>query len=172
MKNEKALLIIDVQQAMFDVANPVFQGNLLLDKSRELIFKAKSLDIPIIYIQHNEKEGDLEQGKIGWEIHSLIKPEEHDIVVQKNTPDSFYNTTLQEELQVKGIKELIITGIQSEVCVDTTCRSAFSKGYKVTLLSDVHSTWDTESLSAKQIIMHHNNVLKWFAEVKSSEDAF
>lgn len=78
---------------------------------------------------------------------------------------------MQETLDSNGINELLITGIQSEVCVDTTCRRAFSEGYKVTLLSDVHSTWKTNHLPADQIINHHNHVLKWFAEVIDSEKA-
>lgn len=170
---KKALIIIDVQLGMFDESNPVYQGDILLEKIRRLISKARTVEMPIVYVQHNAKAGQaLEPGNPGWAIHPLIKQEEHDRVIQKNTPDSFYNTTLQEELEIKGVKELIITGIQSEVCVDTTCRRAFSKGYKVTLLSDVHSTWDTNDLSAQQIINHHNNVLKWFAEVKDSEMEF
>lgn len=59
-----------------------------------------------------------------------------------------------------------------EVCVDTKCRSAFSHGYKVTLMSDVHTTWHTNYLLAEQIINHHNNVLKWFAEVIEIEKYF
>ncbi|XEC96621.1 cysteine hydrolase family protein [Paenibacillus tarimensis] len=173
MTNKTALIIIDVQVGMFDEANPVYQGDILLEKIRNLISRARPLEIPVIYIQHNARAGKpLEQGKPGWAIHPFIKPEVNDIVVQKTTPDSFYNTTLKDELDSNGINELIITGIQTEVCVDTTCRRAYSHGYKVTLMSDVHSTWYTEHLSAEQIINHHNNVFEWFAEVIESEKKF
>lgn len=170
LMNKKALIIIDVQLGLFDESNPVNQGNSLLKKIKKLISKGRSVDTPIVYIQHNARVGmPLEPGKPGWEIHPLIKPERNDVVIQKTTPDSFYNTLLQKALYLRGVKELLITGIQSEVCVDTTCRRAFSEGYKVTLLSDVHSTWDTDHLTAQQIITHHNHVLNWFAEVKDSE---
>ena len=43
-------------------------------------------------------------------------------------------------------------------------------GYKVTLVSDTHSTWDSEELTAEQIINHHNSVLRWFADVYRSKD--
>jgi len=62
----------------------------------------------------------------------------------------------------------VLAGIQSEICVDTTCRRAFSMNYKVTLAGDSHSTWDSKNLKAQQIIDHHNQVLRWFAEVKEA----
>jgi hypothetical protein len=43
-------------------------------------------------------------------------------------------------------------------------------GYKVTLVSDTHSTWSSEEITAQQIINHHNNVLRWFADVYPSHE--
>jgi len=57
-------------------------------------------------------------------------------------------------------------GAQTEVCVDTTCRRAFSLGFEVTLVSDGHSTWDNATLSADQIIRHTNDTLAgWFVRL-------
>ncbi len=52
-------------------------------------------------------------------------PEERDVVIQKKTPDSFHETNLKQELDSKQINELIIAGIQTEFCVDTTCKLNF-----------------------------------------------
>jgi RimJ/RimL family protein N-acetyltransferase len=142
----KALLIIDVQVGMFDESNPVFQGELLLLKVAKFISSARLEGTHIVYIQHNAREGKpLEKGKPGWMIHPDVSPQSADIIVQKNTPDAFHNTNLQNELESRGINELLIAGIQTEVCVDTTCRRAFSLGYEVKLISDLHSTWDSEN---------------------------
>ncbi|NOU93632.1 isochorismatase family protein [Paenibacillus sp. LMG 31456] len=171
MSSNTALLIIDVQNAMFIESDPVFQGEALLNKIQNLISKARVRNIPIFYVQHHEGQGQpLEQGKPGWLIHPSIEPHPIDSIIQKNTPDSFYQTTLQQELTNKEINEVIIAGIQSEICVDTTCRRAFSLGYKVTLVQDAHSTWNTQYLTASQIIQHHNSVLRWFSTVKNTED--
>jgi nicotinamidase-related amidase len=173
VENRKALLVIDVQVGMFDNVAPVFQGELLLKKIGFLISKARTENIPIIYIQHNARAGKpLEQGKPGWVIHPQIAPSIHDVRIQKDTPDSFHRTTLQQELESRSITELIITGIQTELCVDTTCRRAFSLGYKVKLVGDAHSTWNSSTLLASQIIEHHNHSLLWFAEVTNSQDVF
>lgn len=170
MKN-KALLVIDVQNGMFLEGEEVFNGNRLLQGIKELIKQVRSANMPVLYIQHNESAGyPLENGTHGWEIHSDISPEEGDIIIQKTTPDSFLKTTLEQELKGKKIEHLYLVGIQTEVCVDTTCRSAFSKGYKVTLVSDLHSTWPGNGLTAQQIINHHNGTLRWFADVQSKDD--
>lgn len=164
-----ALLIVDVQLGMFDDTDPVYQGALLLERIQNLIFKARQEGHSIIYFQHNEGVGSpLEPEKPGWVIHPSISPMKDDIVIQKFTPDSFFNTELHQKLQDKEVTELIIAGIQTEICVDTTCRRAFSLGYNVILISDAHSTWNTNNLKADQIIEHHNNILRCFANVTDS----
>ena len=168
---KKALLVIDVQNGMFQDGNSVYKGNVLLHNLQDLIARARFCEIPIVYIQHNGPGGHpLEYRTWGWEIHSDITPSIEDIVIHKMTPDSFLNTSLDEHLKKLGVEHIIITGIQTEVCVDTTCRRAYSMGYKVTLVSDAHSTWDGEDISAQQIINHHNRVLRWFADVSTSRE--
>lgn len=169
----KALMVIDVQNGMFLEADPVFEGERLLGKISDLLAKARAADVPVFYVQHNEAAGQpLEYGTEGWEIHPAIAPEQGDMVIHKKTPDSFYNTTLKEELEKLGVTELFLAGIQTDVCVDTTCRRAFSMGYKLTLVSDAHSTWASGELSARQVIDHHNGVLRWFADVVPGSEIF
>lgn len=85
--------------------------------------------------------------------------------------DSFHETDLQEHLKAMHVKKLVIVGIQTEFCVDTTCRRAFSLGYETILVADGHSTFDSDLLTASQIIAHHNMVLgSQFAELKQAAD--
>ncbi|WP_458123703.1 cysteine hydrolase family protein [Paenibacillus sp. Z3-2] len=172
MTTHCALLIIDVQVAMFDEADPVYQGEQLLQKIQMLIAKAREAGHSIIYIQHSEEAGSpLERGTPGWAIHPSITPIAGDLVIEKETPDSFHETDLHLKLQENGVTELILTGMQTEVCVDTTCRRAFSLGYTVNLVRDAHSTWHSNALQADQIIQHHNTVLGLFAKVVDTENA-
>lgn len=88
-------------------------------------------------------------------------------VLIKDFPDSFQKNDLQQQLVDSQVERIIITGIQSEICVDATCRRAFSLGYDVILVEDGHSTCDSDILKACQIINHHNNIHdQWFAKVK------
>jgi nicotinamidase-related amidase len=172
MRIDGALLVVDVQVGMFEsrLISPVYNGDQLLTKIKELIEKARSFRVPVIYVQHSGGHGHpLEYGGSGWHIHPTISPSDGDLVVEKRTPDSFYQTTLRQELEAKKIKKLTLVGIQTEYCVDTTCRRAFSLGYDVTLVKDGHSTWDREVLTAPQIINHHNEILgSWFATLKEA----
>jgi len=103
-----ALLIIDMQVGNFSEANPVYKRNELLIKIKRLITKGRSAQIPIIYVQNNGGSGDPDEyDTSGWEIHPSIAPVEVEIVVQKQTPDAFHETSLHRELKFKGIKRLI-----------------------------------------------------------------
>ncbi|MEI4828462.1 cysteine hydrolase family protein [Bacillus sp. FJAT-53711] len=168
---KQALVVIDVQEGMYTVGIPVHNGSRLLQNLQEVIQKCRSHEIPVIYVQHNgSKDHPLEKGTAGWHIHSKITPMSNEVVVEKETPDSFHETNLREVLQEKGIEHLYICGLQTEYCVDTTVRRAFSEGYKVTLIHGAHSTFDSEQLRAEDIIQHHNKVLAWFANIANVQD--
>jgi nicotinamidase-related amidase len=104
----------------------------------------------------------LETHTKGWEIHPSIKPLDRESVVRKRESDSFFETTLQQELEKRGITRLIIGGGMTEYCVGTTCRRATSLGYDVMLARDGHLTRDNGVLTAANIIAHHNFVLDDF----------
>ena len=167
-ESQSALLIVDVQIGSFREIKPLYKANELLKNIQLLISNAKERQTPIVYMKFNDNPGKpLERGTSGWDIHPFIAPTDDDIIIEKNHPDSFQETNLQQELAVKGVKRIVITGIQTEVCVDATCRRAFSLGYDVVLVKGGHSTYDSEALMALQIINHHNNILnQWFADVK------
>jgi nicotinamidase-related amidase len=172
MSTHTALLVIDVQVGNFEESAPVHGGTELLSRISDLIERARAARVPVVYVQHGGPEGAIDEpGTPGWKIHPAIAPIEGDVVIQKRHPDAFQDTNLQRELESKGIGRLVITGIQTEYCVDTTCRRAYSLGYDVTLVKDAHSTWDTEHLIAPQIIAHHNQVLGgWFATLKEASE--
>lgn len=157
-----ALVIVDGQLGMFEspVIPPVHDATRLLAAIPRLLGRARVEGFPVIYIQHCGGKGHpLEEGIPQWAIHPAIQPMADEPVIKKHYCDSFYKTELHDVLQAKSVRELIIAGIQSEFCVDTACRRAFSLGYEVTLVEDGHSTWDNRILTAQQIISHHNETL-------------
>ncbi len=170
MANDIALIIIDMQVGAFDgsLIPPVSKSEKLLLNVIQLIKKARKAAIPLIFVQHRGEKGHpFEHGTNGWQIHPSLGITDEDYLIQKYTPDSFYNTDLHETLNSENIKRLVIAGIQTEFCIDTTCRRAFSLDYEVTLVTDTHGTWDTDRLNASQIINHHNSVLgDWFVTLK------
>lgn len=162
MSRDRGLLIIDVQVGIFEGLR-AYRGREVLEQINRLLSKARASNMPIIYVQHDGETGHpLEVSSNGWQIHPAIKPQEEDLIIHKRASDSFFETTLQRELEARGVKHLIVTGCMTEYCVDTTSRRAVSIGYDVTLVSDAHTTIDNKLLTAAQIIAHHNALLDGF----------
>jgi nicotinamidase-related amidase len=161
-----ALVVIDIQVGMIK-PNDKHQEQVL-QNIRTLIDKARSSNIPVIYIQHDGPAGDdLEEGTEGWHIHPAIAPHEGDTIVHKRASDSFHKTTLQAELQQRSIRHLVVAGGQTEYCVDTTVRRATTFGYDVTLVKDGHVTFGDEKFSEEWIVAFYNRTLNYF----STDDA-
>ncbi len=160
MTTTTALLIIDTQVGVIENA---YAKEQMLENIKTLLTQAREKHVSVIYVQHEEPQGyELEVGTPAWQIHPSIAPQEGEPIVHKQSPDSFYATPLQEVLQARGIKHLVVVGAQTNVCVDTTTRRALSMGYDVTLVRDAHTTDDSEVLTAAQIIAHHNDTLDGF----------
>lgn len=173
MSDKTALLVVDVQVEMFsDPKNPVYKGQEMLDNIEVLIRKARDSKTPVIYVQHTENDDKaMGKGKPGWEIHPKITPIKGDTIVLKSTPSSFHKTSLNEILSSLNMTKIIITGMQTECCIDTTVRHAFCLGYEVVLVKDANTTYDIEPLTAPQIIQHHHRIMvNWFAKILPTDE--
>ncbi len=161
-----ALLIVETQVAFFEAPKPLYQADRLIANIRDLITKARQSHVPVIYVQHNAS-GDIE-----WmnntplkDIHPQIAPDSSDLVVQKWQPDIFAEPALQLELEARGIHKLIITGCQTEYCINNSCRSGAALGYDIALVSDAHATFDTDTLTAEQIVDQYSKDLSTIVSV-------
>jgi nicotinamidase-related amidase len=157
MASDTALLVIDMQAGIVAGA---YQEQEVLERLKALIARARAAGLPVIYLQHDGYPGHrLEPGIPGWQIHAAIAPQPGDLVIRKTASDSFWGTNLQQELEARGINRVLVTGMQTQFCVDTTARRAASLGYDVTLVADGHTTSGNALLTAAQIIQYHNAIL-------------
>lgn len=170
---DTALLIIDAQMNMFEV-EPVFRANEMLATLESLILRARQADAPVIFIRHNGRpHGPSQPGTPGWDIHPRLAPRAGETIIDKHTPDAFYQTDLAGILDGMAIRRLVLAGMLTEYCIDTNCRRAWSMDYAVTLVADAHSTisGDYENApSAEQVIAHYNATLRAFADVVPAAD--
>jgi len=166
-----ALLVIDVQRGMFMPPTPAHRGAEVRATIAGLLRRARTGGRPIVHVQHDGGPGDpLERGTEGWRIHPDVAPLGNEPLIEKRYCSAFQDTDLQALLERGGIRRLVIAGLQTEYCIDTTCRAAFSLGYRVVLAADAHSTFDTPILPAEKIIAHHSQVLGGpFCEVRPAE---
>ncbi len=155
-----ALLLIDIQQGLFE-EGPIYRAEEVVRNAALLLDRARSAGIPVIHVQHDGGKGDsLEKGMPGWETHPAVAPRTGEHRIEKTHCSSFLNTGLDAKLKDLGVTDVVIAGLQTDYCIDTACRVAHSLGYKVTLAEDAHSTFDTQLLTAAQIIAHTGNILK------------
>ncbi|MDW5418842.1 isochorismatase family protein [Iodobacter sp. CM08] len=152
-----ALLIVDLQTALFAQAPYPHDLNGVITRINELAKRARSAGVQVIFVQH-EGQG-LENGSAGWQIDSRVKVEAGDLNIHKNTSAPYASTPLQAILNQHGVKQLAIAGYSSEFCIDSTVRWSASLGFEVVLVSDGHCSHDKPHLSGQQIIEHHNATL-------------
>jgi nicotinamidase-related amidase len=159
MAHDTALLVIDVQCGLFDEQYP--EDKATLDAIAGLLERARAIGTPVLYLQHHGTQPGhpLQPGLPGWPIHPVVAPREGEAVIVKHASDSFYKTPLKETLEARGVRRLVVTGAQTEFCVDTTCRRALSEGYDVTLVADGHTTGDRATLTTAQLVAYHNETL-------------
>ncbi|MDR3389369.1 MAG: cysteine hydrolase family protein [Rudaea sp.] len=154
-----ALLIIDVQQGLCEGAHSAFEASAVISRINAVSAKARAAGIPVILIQHEATSGYLEFGSYAWQLANGLHVEPSDLRVRKTTPDSFLRTGLEATLQAHTITDLVICGLHTEFCVDTTTRRALALGYPVTLVADAHTTEGNEYVTPRQVIQHHNATL-------------
>ncbi len=156
----KALLVLDVLNGIFELPVDLHDPEGFLSRTERLLASARRAGIPVVHVQHAGPTGSpIEKGTRGGQIHPRVAPAPGEIVVEKHEPDAFHGSTLSSVLDELGARELLVCGFASEACIDTTVRSAYGRGYAVTLVADCHTTTANAILSAAQIIDHHNVVL-------------
>lgn len=154
-----AVLIIDVQQGLCEGPDAAWAADRTIDRINLVTAKARAGGVPVVFIQHEGKDGYLTHGSREWQLAEGLQVLTDDHRVRKTATDSFHRTELHALLQRLGVTELVIGGMHSEFCVDTTTRRALALGYPVRMISDGHTSAGTPQLSAAQVIAHHNHVL-------------
>lgn len=128
MKKE-ALLLIDIQDIYF------MPGPMRLHRPHQAVKKAAALlerfrweRKTVIHVKHSFK--------LFSDFHKSVKPLEKEKVIRKEYPSSFLETDLREYLQENKIEKIVVAGMMSHMCVDTTVRACQDYGYEVVVIED------------------------------------
>jgi nicotinamidase-related amidase len=136
---KKALIVIDLQNDYFCGGNMELQNiDEALQKTNNLINFARKQNYKIYFIQHfsiKEEATFFVPNTKGVELNDKLDIID-EMIIEKNYPNSFRDTSLKEELDKEGIKNLIICGAMTHMCIDTTVRAGFDLGYKIILAND------------------------------------
>ena len=166
------LLVVDVQQALVD-ANPVRADEFLLNL-KMLIDRAHTAGTEVVYVRHDGGENDvLARGSEGWQLHRSLRPRPDEKVFDKRFASAFRQTGLRDYLAGKGIERIVLCGMQTEYCIDSTCKAAFEYGFDVVIPAGATTTYANPLFSGEKLI-HYYEKLIWnepLARVLPMEEA-
>lgn len=150
-----ALVLVDLQVGLLAGEEAVPEADSLLGRLRPLAERARALGIPVVHVQDDDLG---EVGSEEWRIDPRLGAQDDDLRVRKAECDAFHETELDELLRARGVRHLVVAGLTTELCIDSTCRKAVTLGYDVTLVSDGHST-PSDHLPVQAIVDHHHRIL-------------
>ena len=162
-----ALLVVDIQNDLIE--SVPYQMQECLSIWQQLITSCREKGVEVIYVRHHDEE--LFFGSHGWEIYEAIAPEVDEKIFDKHYNSAFKETHLQTYLASQAFSHLVIIGMATDYCIDTTVKVAFELGYQVTIPKNGTTTFDSDFLTAKQLQKHYEAI--WhnrFAKVKTIEE--
>ncbi|MDF2942694.1 MAG: nicotinamidase-like amidase [Herbinix sp.] len=165
------LLVVDVQTALIE-EHP-YNETKVIKNIKQLIHTSRQAGIEVVYVRHDGGVGgDLEINTKGWQIYHEIAPESGEMIFDKKYCSSFLKTGLKEYIDNKEIKTIILVGMQTEYCIDTTCKTAFEHGYKVIIPKETNTTFDNAYLTSEKLYEFYNYMI-WdnrFGQLISVDD--
>ena len=148
MAPPRTLLIIDIQRDYFPGgAFPLVDPEAAAEAASRVLGAFREAGDPVIHMKHVWDEPDAEfmkPGTEGIEIHPAVAPVDGELVLEKESPNSFLGTTLEEELRGRGNDDLVIAGMMSSMCVDATVRAAADLGFSPTVVHDACAAPDLD----------------------------
>ena len=138
--SKTALLVIDVQNGLFSKPTPIYKEEELLKNINSLSDQFAQAGGPVFFIQHSNQKL-LQRDSENWQFHTDLKTGEDDLVIHKTHGNAFEETELKDELDARGIKNIVVTGLVTNGCVKATSIGGHDLGYRVVLVEDGHSTY-------------------------------
>jgi len=145
---KQALIVVDIQNDYFPQGKwPLAGADAAADNAARLIAAFREAGNSVVHIRHEFTSEDapfFTPGSEGAKLHPKVLNRADEPVVLKHFVNSFRETTLQSILEEQGIKELVVVGSMSHMCVDGITRAAADMGYGVTVIHDACASRDLE----------------------------
>jgi nicotinamidase-related amidase len=155
-----ALLILDMQVGLMYGPDKPWHGEALISTLKRLMTEARDSGSPFFLARHIGPVGSpIEPGSPLTELVRELELMGDEVVFEKSRPNAFIQTDLANLLQRHGCEGVVITGMKTQYCVDSTTRAARDLGFDAVLIADGHTCSDTQALNAEAIIAHHNATL-------------
>ena len=174
-----ALLLIDIQNDYFPGgAWELSHADEAAAQARLALGRFREQHRPVFHVRHiNTRPGAafFLPDTPGSEIHGAVKPLDGEPAIIKHAPDAFFQTDLHDALSRAGIRKLVVSGMMSHMCIDTSVRAARNHGYDITLLHDACATrdlsWNGKTIPAATVHEAFMAALHGaFADVRTTGD--
>lgn len=155
----RALVVVDAQVGILGGA---YQHDDVLRVISELLARARSAAIPVVWVQHHDE--DLERGSSRWQWAGGLAPIGDEAVVEKSFGDAFADTDLETVLAERSVAEFVLVGAASEQCIRCTLHSGVVRGYDVALVQGGHTTMDMTAygLPEPRVVVDFINAIAQF----------
>lgn len=151
-------LVVDMQKGL--VKEHPFMETEVIEQIASTLLYCRTEGIEVVYVQHDDGEGeDLHPGSEAFEIIEELAPHMGERIFIKERNSSFYKTGLKEYLSKAGIEKIILMGMQTEYCIDATCKAAFEHGFSVFIPEGTNTTFDNDYLLAEKSISYYNQFI-------------
>jgi nicotinamidase-related amidase len=157
--SRRAVVVVDIQNEYFPSGKLPLVG--IADaaaNAAKVIESARAKGDEVIYIRHETPSASapiFTPGSTGVEINSAVSPREGETVILKHYPNAFRETELKQILDAKGVKDVVIIGAMSHMCIDATSRAAADFGYNTVIVHDACATMNLDfkgtSIPAAQV---------------------
>ena len=140
----KALLIIDIQMDYFPGGRmELVDSEAAVERLLPLLGAFRARGLPVIHIQHIATKAGASfflPASPGAQIHPKLAPLPGEDVLVKHFPSSFRDTGLDALLRSRGVESLVVAGMMTHMCVDTTVRAGYDLGWPMMVVSDACAT--------------------------------
>jgi nicotinamidase-related amidase len=144
MGSDTALVVIDIQNFYFDGGLlPLTRPVEAAEQARRVLDAFRAKHLTVIHVQHVPQSVMIVDGgpaDAQYRIRPVVAPAVGERVITKRYANSFRETDLLDYLRAKGIKKLVIVGMQTHMCVEAASRAAADLGFEVTVVHDACAT--------------------------------
>jgi nicotinamidase-related amidase len=170
-----ALLVIDVQESFRARADWQHVDNPRIgDQVERLVSAARGRGDTVVWVLHSEPgTGGVFDPELGHvRVFDELSPGPDEPVIVKTSANAFTTTSLQQQLVQSGIGSVVVCGIRTEQCCETTARVACDLGFDVTFVTDATTTSGIDGMSAREIIERTERVLgaREFATIATADE--
>jgi len=149
--DKTTMLVVDMQCYFKELSEPILKNVL------SLIETCRKKGVKIFFTRHGHGDPSRDGGMLRewwgeliihgtkeWELMEELNPAETEPIIDKNRYSAFFNTSLNDKLRSMEVEDLVISGVMTNCCCETTARDAFVRDYRVFFVADATATVDEE----------------------------